>query len=39
MKKRVIEIEDGIVVRDREDSAYADEEEQKVPEMSLNVDC
>lgn len=38
MKKRVIEIEDGIVVRDREDSAYADEEEQKVPEMSLNVD-
>ncbi|MBR1796805.1 MAG: cell division ATP-binding protein FtsE [Clostridiales bacterium] len=25
MKKRVIEIEDGIVVRDKEDSAYADE--------------
>lgn len=38
MKKRVIEIEDGIVVRDREDSAYADEEEEKAPEMSLNVD-
>ena len=38
MKKRVIEIEDGIVVRDREDSAYAEEEEKPVPEMALNVD-
>lgn len=39
MKKRVIEIEDGIVVRDREDSAYTEEEEEKpIPEMALNVE-
>lgn len=39
MKKRVIEIEDGIVVRDQEDSAYAEEEEEKpIPEMALNVE-
>ena len=39
MKKRVIEIEDGIVVRDQEDSAYTEEEEEKpIPEMALNVE-
>ena len=36
MKKRVIEIEEGLVVRDKEDSAYADESAQTVTE-SLDV--
>lgn len=39
MKKRVIEIEGGLVVRDKEDSAYADERsEEEIPLPSLNVD-
>ncbi len=38
MKKRVIEIEDGIVVRDQEDSAYAEEHpEGGAPLPQLNV--
>lgn len=38
MKKRVIEIEDGVVVRDKEDSAYADDTPaEEIPLPSLNV--
>ena len=38
MKKRVIEIENGIVVRDKEDSAYADDTPaEEIPLPSLNV--
>lgn len=38
MKKRVIEIEDGVVVRDKEDSAYADDTpEEEIPLPTLNV--
>ncbi len=38
MKKRVIEIEDGVVVRDKEDSAYADDTPaEEIPLPTLNV--